>query len=108
MKAIITAIALTTSAAAASANLPSVDAIPPEKVVKTWKATATLSGYDEKFTMTDANAVSVIGGFRTGKACHDQAAKMASQLMDSIKATGGQWGNARVSYGCHEEESYLP
>lgn len=106
MKAAITAIALVASSTAHA--IPEVESVPPEKIVKTWTATVTLSGYDEALDMVDVNSVTIIEGFRSNRACQEEAHRLGKELMSSLKKTGGKWDNARVGFGCHTASGYLP
>lgn len=89
---------------------PEVQAIPPEKVTKAWKAEITLSGTLEEYTLNGANSVTLIGGFSSFAECQKQAVSIAQTLMSAAKSVGrGSWSDngPSVSFGCHKEDMYM-
>lgn len=89
---------------------PEVQAIPPDKISKAWKAEIILSGKLEGYALNGANSVTLIDGYESFTECQKQASSIAQTLMNAAKSVGNdRWSSndPSVTFGCHEVDMYI-
>ena len=94
------------SSAHASKNIPEVEEIPPEKMAKTFTATVTAHGVDERYFGDGLTSVTIINGFSSQPECMEAAHSIARAVIEAAKFMETEKYKIGPTFSCRSETSY--